>query len=127
MATQALAVRGGRAHRMVVLVNDEEKARITAQARAASMSVSDFLRSAATRPEAPTEAEEMLIREALRDLDKASARSDATLARLEETMAHAANFDEAAYRAELEAEFEAMDIDWDAVGARLGFVRDEAA
>jgi len=127
VATQALAVRGGRSHRLVVLVSDDEKARIVAQARAAAMSVSDFLRTAATRPEEPTEAEELMIREALRDLEEASARSDATLARLEETMAHAANFDEAAYRAQLEAEFEAMDIDWKAVGTRLGFVRDEAA
>lgn len=127
MATQALAVRGGRTNRLVVLVSDDEKARITAQARAAEMSVSDFLRNAATRPEEPTEAEEIMIREALRDLEEASARSDATLAKLEETMAYAANFDEAAYRAKLEAEFAAMDIDWEAVGARLGFTRNEAA
>lgn len=127
MATQALAVRGGRPHRLVVLVSDEEKARITAQARAAAMSVSDFLRSAATRPEAPTEAEEIMIREALRDLEEANARSDATLARAEATAAYAANFDEDAYRAKLTAEFEALDYDWDAFATRLGFRRDEAA
>lgn len=127
MATQALAVRGRRAHRLVVLVDDEEKARITAQARAASMSVSDFLRTAASRPEEPTEAEKLMIREALRDLEEANARSDAALAKLEATAARAANFDEDAYRAQLEAEFAAMDFDWEAFGRRLGFIRDQAA
>lgn len=121
MATQALAVRGGRPHRMVVLVNDEEKARITAQARAASMSVSDYLRTAGELFEQPTEAEKQMLKGILRDLEEANARSDVTLARLEATVARAAAFDEDAYRAKIEAELLARDdIDWDALADLFG-------
>lgn len=128
MATQALAVRGGRPHRLVVLVDDDEKARITAQARAASMSVSEYLRMAGELFEQPTEAEQRLLRELVQNLEEANAKSDATLARLEETAAAAAAFDEDAYRAKIKAELLARDdIDWDALAERLGFTAERAA
>lgn len=128
MATQALAVRGGRPHRLVVLVSDQEKTKITAQARAAKMSVSDFMRTAAERLEEPTEAEKRLLRELVRTLEEANASTDEALARLEETVAEAAAFDEDAYRAKIEAELLARDdIDWDALADRLGLGTDRAA
>lgn len=128
MATQALAVRGGRSHRLVVLVDDDEKARITAQARAASMSVSEYLRMAGELFEQPTETEQRLLRELVQNLEEANAKSDATLARLEETAAAAAAFDEDAYRAKIEAELLARDdIDWDVLAERLGFTAERAA
>lgn len=127
MATRALAVKGGRSHRLVVLVNEEEKARITEQARAASMSVSDYLRTVAEGFELPTEGEKRMLKEAVRQLEEANAGTDAALARLEATVAEAAAFDEEAYREKVRAELVASDIDWELVGKRLGFVRDEAA
>lgn len=128
MATQAVAARGGRSNRMVVLATDEEKARITAQARAASMSVSDYLRTAGELFEQPTETEKRLLRELLLELEEANARSDVTLARLEATAARAAAFDEDAYRAKIEAELLARnDIDWDALADLFGTAPDRAA
>ena len=128
MATQALAVKGGRSNRLVVLVNDEEKARIATQARAAKMSVSDYMRSAAERLEEPTEAEKRLLRELVQMLEEANASTDAALARLEETAAAAAAFDEDAYRAKIEAELLARDdIDWDAFAENLGLTAERAA
>lgn len=128
MATQALAVRGGRPHRLVVLVSDDEKARITAQAQAAAMSVSEYLRMAGELFEQPTEAEKRLLHELVQKLEEANASSDAALARLEETAAAAAAFDEDAYRAKIKAELLARDdIDWDALADRLGFGLDRTA
>lgn len=127
MATQAVAVRGGRANRLVVLVNDEEKARIAASARSVSMSVSDFLRTAAEGFEQPTEAEKQMLKDIVRQLEDANASTDAALARLEATAAEAAAFDEEAYRKKVHAELLASDIDWEVVGRRLGFIREEAA
>lgn len=127
MTAQALASIGGRVHRLVVLVNDDEKAHIKARAQAVSMSVSDYLRTAGELFELPTEAEKQMLKELVQTLTEANAKSDATLARLEETAAAAAAFDEDAYREKVRAELLASEIDWQAVGARLGFVRDEAA
>lgn len=128
MATQAVAVRGGRSNRLVVLASDEEKARIMAHARAASMSVSDYLRTAGELYEEPTEAEKRLLYDLLGELEEANTRTDATLARLEATAARAAAFDEDAYRAKIEAELLARDdIDWDALAEMFGFATDRAA
>lgn len=128
MATQAVAVRGGRSNRLVVLVNDEEKARIKAQAQAAAMSVSDYLRMAGELYTEPSQAEKRLLRDLVVMLEEANASTDATLARMEETAARAAAFDEDAYRAKIEAELAARDdIDWDALADMLGFQSDRAA
>lgn len=128
MATQALAVRGGRPNRLVVLVNDEERARIIDRARAASMSVSDYLRTAGELFEQPTESEKRLLHDLLEELKEANAKSDASLAKLEATAERAAAFDEDAYRAKVEAELLARDdIEWDALADLFGTARDRAA
>ena len=62
--------------------------------------------------------------ELLAMLQEANARTDASLARLAETQARAAAFDEGAYRAKVRAELEARDdLDWSAMAAELGLGR----
>jgi hypothetical protein len=114
---QAVDVRNTR---VVVLVSDVEKRRISANARAADMSVSDFMRTAAERYSEPTTAETLLMRDLLCQLEQANAATEASLAKLSETAARAASFDEAGYRAKARAALEARtDIDWDRVAAFL--------
>ena len=121
MATQAVAAPGGRTNRLVVLVSHDEKARISAHARAAEMSVSDYLRTAGERYVEPTEAERLLLRDLVRSLEEANVQTDAALARLEAATARAESFDEDAYRAKVEAELaERDDVDWDALADALG-------
>lgn len=121
MATQAADTR---TERMVVLVTAAEKRRIVDNARAASMTLSDYVRTAAERYAEPTDAERRLMAELLTMLEEANARTDASLARLAETEARAAAFDEEAYRAKVRAELEARDdLDWSAMAAELGLGR----
>lgn len=57
-------------------------------------------------------------------LEEANVRTDASLARLAETEARVAAFDEDAYRAKVRAELEARDdLDWAAMVADLGLGR----
>ena len=125
MATQAVDVRSSR---VVVLVSDNEKRRIADNARAADMSVSDFMRTAAERYSEPTSSEAMLMRDLLAQLEQANAATEASLLRLAETERRADGFDEPAYRAKVRAEMEARtDVDWDRVGAFLGLGKGRAA
>lgn len=117
MATQ---IHEARSSRLVVLVSPGEKQRIAANAAAADMTVSDFLRTAAERYSEPSEAEKLLMRDLLSQLETANARTDRAFAALEAAEAEATGFDEAAYRAKVRAELAARtDIDWDTLGAAL--------
>lgn len=125
MATQAAEVRNSR---LVVLVSPGEKQRIAANARAADMSLSDFMRTAAERYSEPTASEAALMKDLLAQLEQANAATEASLARLTETATRAGNFDEPAYRAKVRAELETRtDIDWDRVAAFLGLGEGQAA
>lgn len=126
MATQATDVRTSR---VVVLVSDSEKRRITANAQAADMSVSDFMRTAAERYSEPTISEAMLMKDLLTQLEQANTATEASLTRLTETADRANSFDEPGYRAKVRAEFEARtDIDWDRIATFLGLAgRPDAA
>ena len=113
-----------RSERVVFLVSAAEKRRIADNARAASMTLSDYVRTAAERYAEPTDAERALMSELLVMLEEANARTDASLARLAETEARAVAFDEDIYRAQVRAEFESRgDLDWSAVAAELGYER----
>lgn len=117
MATQLPETRSSR---VVVLVSPEEKRRISANAEAADMTVSDFMRTAAERYTEPTPAEMALMRDLLAQLDAANARTDAAFAQLETARTAAATFDEDAYRAEIRAQLLAdPSIDWDALSTAL--------
>jgi len=123
MATQAAEVRN---NRVVVLVSEAEKRRIASNARAADMSVSDFMRRAAERYTEPTDAEQALMRDLLAQLEQANISTRAALENLEETESRAASFDEAAYRAEIVRQLEGQDINWAEVAERLGLAKGRA-
>ncbi|AQR73808.1 hypothetical protein BXU08_09245 [Sphingomonas sp. LM7] len=117
MATQ---LHGSRSSRLVVLVSPAEKQRIADSAAAADMTVSDYLRTAAERYSEPSEAEQMLMRELLTQLEAANASTEKAFAALEAEQGRAASFDEDAYRAQVREQLQARtDIDWDALGSTL--------
>ena len=117
MATQ---LSDPRSSRVVVLVSPAEKRQIAANAAAADMSVSDFMRTAAERYSEPTEVEKLLMRDLLAQLEAANARTEKAFAALEAAQAHADAFNEQAYRAKVREELLARaDIDWDALGTVL--------
>ena len=117
MATQ---LSDPRSSRVVVLVSSSEKRRIAANAEAADMSVSDFMRTAAERYSEPTPAEQALMRDLLAQLEAANARTEAAMAELDAARSAAAAFDEDAYRAQVREELlSRTDIDWDALAALL--------
>lgn len=122
MATQLPETRSSR---VVVLVSPEEKRRIFANAEAADMTVSDFMRTAAERYTEPTDAEMALMRDLLAQLEHANARTDAAFAQLEAARTDAAQFDEDAYRTRVREQLLAeSSIDWDALStALLGWAR----
>ena len=115
MATQ---LSDPRSSRVVVLVSSAEKRRIAANAEAADMSVSDFMRTAAERYSEPTPAEQALMGDLLAQLETANARTETAMAALEAARAAAEAFDEQAYRAKIREELLARtDIDWNALSA----------
>jgi hypothetical protein len=117
MATQ---LSDPRSSRVVVLVSPAEKRRIAANAEAADMSVSDFMRTAAERYSEPTSAEQALMRDLLAQLETANARTETAMNELEAARASAAAFDEEAYRAKVREELLARtDIDWNALSTLL--------
>ena len=117
MATQ---LQHPRSTRLVVLVSPAEKQRIADSAAAADMTVSDYMRTAAERYSEPSEAEQMLMRELLTQLEAANASTEKAFAALESEQSRAASFDEQAYRAKVRAELLARtDVDWDALGHAL--------
>ncbi|MDP5278885.1 hypothetical protein Q9Q95_08120 [Sphingomonas sp. DG1-23] len=102
----------------MVLVSPSEKRRIAANAEAADMSVSDFMRTAAERYSEPTPAEQALMRDLLAQLEIANARTEQAMAELDAARSAAAAFDEEAYRAQVREELLARtDLDWDALAA----------
>ena len=121
MATQAADLRSDR---VVVLVSPAEKRRISEDAAAAAMSVSDFMRTAAQNHFAPTEVEAALLKDVLADLESANERTRASFEALEAQMERSRAWDEVAYKDKVRAELEARDdIDWDKVAEFLGFAR----
>lgn len=117
MATQ---LHHPRSTRLVVLVSPAEKQRIADSAAAADMTVSDYMRTAAERYSEPSEAEQMLMRELLTQLEAANASTEKAFAALEAQHARAETFDEDAYRAQVHAQLlTRTDIDWDALGEAL--------
>ncbi|PVX31190.1 plasmid mobilization protein [Sphingomonas pokkalii] len=117
MATQLPETRSSR---VVVLVSPEEKRRIAANAEAADMTMSDFMRTAAERYTEPTDAEMTLMRDLLAQLEGANARTDAAFAQLDAARTTAAQFDEDAYRAQVREQLLAdPSIDWDALSTAL--------
>ena len=119
MATQAAQVTDVRSARVVVLVSKAEKVALSARARAAGVSVSDFVRAAAERfdfDDLPADFEA----EVLQQIEQIKARMQATFADLDVYMANRHEPDREAVRAETIGELEAMDIDWDEVRSRLG-------
>jgi hypothetical protein len=117
MATQ---LSDPRSSRVVVLVSPAEKRRIAANAEAADMSVSDFMRTAAERYSEPTPSEQALMRDLLAQLETANARTETAMNELEAARASAAAFDEEAYRAKVREELLARtDIDWNALSTML--------
>jgi hypothetical protein len=118
MATQ---LSDPRSSRVVVLVSPSEKRRIAANAEAADMSMSDFMRTAAERYTEPTPAEQALMRDLLAQLELANARTETAMADLDAARTAAAAFDEDGYRAKVREELLGRtDIDWDALSAMLG-------
>jgi len=118
MATQ---LSDPRSSRVVVLVSPAEKLRIAANAAAADMSVSDFMRTAAERYSEPSEAETVLLRDLLAQVETGRARIDRAWEALDASERRAAAFDEDDYRAQMRAQLLARtDIDWDALGNLLG-------
>jgi hypothetical protein len=117
MATQLPETRSSR---VVVLVSPEEKRRISANAEAADMTVSDFMRTAAERYTEPTPAEMALMRDLLAQLEQANARTDAAFEQLETARTAAAAFDEDTYRARMRDQLLAdSSINWDALSTAL--------
>jgi hypothetical protein len=117
MATQASDPRSSR---VVVLVSPAEKRRIAANAAAVDMTMSDFMRTAAERYTEPNEAEKLLMRDLIVQLEAANQRTDEAFAALKATRNRAEVFDEEAYRAKVREELLARtDIDWRALGELL--------
>lgn len=116
----AIQLQQPRSSRLVVLVSPAEKQRIAANAAAAEMTVSDYMRTAAERYSEPSEAEQLLMRELLVQLEAANASTEKAFAALEAQQVRAETFDETAYRAETRRQLLARtDIDWDGLGEAL--------
>ena len=107
-----------RSERLVVLVSPSEKRAIEARARRANLSLSDFVREVAQSDELPTEGEKVMLSELFAQIGALNSHVDHALERLEATEANADMFDEAAYKAKLEAEWTRNgEVDWDAIKA----------
>lgn len=127
MATQAIDTLDTRTNRLVVLLSNREKRAIEDGARAASMSLSEYVRTAAQSHAEPTEAEQALIEDLLVELEAANVRTDEAFARLEATEARAAAFDEEAIKAETRARLLVDgEVDWGALREMLAPVRGSA-
>ena len=116
MATRAADVRSDR---VVVLVSKAEKVALTARARAAGVSVSDFVRAAAERFDID-ELPEDFEAEVLRQIEQIKARMQATFSDLDSYLVGRREPDRDVIRADTVRELEAMDINWDEVRSRLG-------
>jgi hypothetical protein len=82
--------------------------------------MSDLIRISAKRYTEPTPGEQALMRDLLAQLEVANARTGEAMARLEESRAAAAAFDEDAYRSKVREELLARtDISWSALSALL--------
>ena len=102
-----------------MLVSPAEKIALAARARAAGVSISDFVRAAAERfefEELPMDFEA----EVLRQVEQIKARMTATFADLNEYLSTRREPDPDAIRAQTIKELEALDVDWNEVRSRLG-------
>lgn len=107
-----------RSERLVVLVSPTEKRAIEARARRANLSLSDFVREVAQSDEVPTEGEKAMLSELFAQIGSLNSHVDNALERMDATNAYANAFDEAAYKAKLEAEWTRDgEVDWDAIKA----------
>ncbi len=122
MATQVSEARGRRDRRLVVLVSDKEKNQIETRARAADMSVSDWLRTAGEQFEMPTEDEKEQLIEVFRRIAASNRRLDERLERLDRLEGEWASFDEVAFRQNVEDKLakENGDVDWVMFADMLG-------
>lgn len=93
-------------------------------ARAAGMSLSEYIRAAVQSDVKPTDSERSLLDELLVALEQANARSDEALTRLEATEACAAAFDEERLRAETRDRLVVDgEIDWPALRLMFSAIR----
>ena len=117
MATRAAEVRSDR---VVVLVSKAEKVILSARAKAAGLTVSDYVRAAAERFEVEEDLPEDFEAEVMRQIEQIKARMAATFADLDAYLAERREPDPSAIRMQTIKEMEALDIDWDEVRTRLG-------
>lgn len=116
MATQAADVR---TDRLVVLLSKSEKSALTARARAADMTVSDYIRTAAERFNGDEELSEDFQAEVLDQIEQIKARMQATSDDLDAYMATRREPDRAAIRREVFEELRHAKVDWDEVRSVL--------
>ncbi|WP_375428762.1 hypothetical protein [uncultured Sphingomonas sp.] len=117
MATRSVDIRNDR---LVVLLSKGEKMVLMARAKSAAMSVSDYVRTATERFEFEEEMPEDIGAEIMRQIDEVKARMQATFDDLDAYIAARPKRDPETIRAEVFAELEQADIDWDEVRVRLG-------
>lgn len=123
MATQIKERSETRSERLVVLVSPSEKRAIEKGARAAKMSLSDFVRSSAQNYAKPSEADEAMMKALLQEVEDGNARIDSQLAELKDLDRQYAEFNEDAYKAKLIEQWDDDDVDWRGVVDMLGLGR----
>lgn len=124
MATQFDTIRDSR---LVVLLSAAEKKRLADRARAADMSLSEFVRTAADSFEHTPDIPEELLAELADEVRAAVARANTALASLERSAARADAFDEQALRQRIRQHYsERADIDWHALAETLGLAGEAA-
>lgn len=106
--------------RLVVLISKADKTRLMARAKAAGLSLSDYVRAAAERFEIEEELPKDFEAELLRQIEQIRKRMQAALDDLDAYLAERREPDRAAIRAKTFAELEQLEIDWDEVRAVLG-------
>lgn len=117
MATQAVDLRSDR---VVVLVSKAEKAALAESARAVGMTVSDYVRTATERFDAEGRIPPAMQDEMLRQVEQVKARAQKTVDDLDRYLADRREPDRREIRAEVFAELDKEDVDWDRFRALLG-------
>ena len=117
MATQAADLRSDR---VVVLFSKAEKVALSARAKAAGLTISDYVRTAAERYEFEDEYPKGFEEEVLRQIEQTKKRMTTTFAELDAYLAERGEPDPATIRAQTITEMEKLGVDWEAVRARLG-------
>lgn len=121
MATQLSDHPARRDRRLVVLVSEREKGRIEARAKAAQMSVSDWLRTSGEQFEMPTQAEREELQKLFDKIGAGNQRIDGALARIDALEEEWSSFDERKFKADLHARLDADHrADWRVFSDLLG-------